>query len=338
MVFLRWSQYIPVFFLVLNMDLRSEQIGTFVKTCVVAGVLMAGVTIVEALFIGVDYAQIRGPGLVTRGLFIADQVANYNISAAYMAVVALLIAPFMLATKQNRKWRVALILVFLLAGLWLTTSRSALFALVIGFAFVGMLYFPRLFIRSAIVLVPLGTAGLWLLRDTRSVQNWMKLRYIPQALPMLLGASFESTGLPPYAGGGVARLSLWGKTIRFFAQSPFWGRGFRATRWSMGPSAYFTADNYFLEILADTGLIGLILALLFLSTLYVSAIRLHKLARKKAFLQAFSIGYLMAFVGLVVINLFGGMFMSQKIWGTFIILSAVLCNQLHVEQKQRLAV
>ena len=337
-VFVRWSQYIPVFFLVLSMDLRSKQVKRLVKICVVAAILMAGVNVLEVSVIGVDRTQVRGTGLIVKGLFVEDAQANYNVSAAYLATVALLFAPFGLAGHKQRKRLGILIVVLLLAGIWLTTSRSGLFAVIIGFVFLGILYFPRTFVYSVIIFVPLGTAGLWFLKDTRTVQTLLKLRYIPQALPMLLGASFESTGLPPTAGGGVARLSLWGETIRFFAQSPLWGHGFRATRWSKGALDYFTADNYFLEILTDTGLIGLILALLFLGALYTSAIRLYRLAGENIFLQKFSIGYLGAFVGLMVINLFAGMFMSQKIWGIFILLSAVLCNQLHRERRRRLVV
>jgi hypothetical protein len=336
-VFLRWSQYIPVFLLVLNTKLQPMQAKMFVKICVVAGSLMAAATVLEGLVIGVDITQVRGAGLISEGLFTEGSVANYNIVAAYLATVALLFAPFVLSAHKRRKWLGTLIVVFLLVGIWLTTSRSGLFAVMLGFFFLGLSYFPRTFIYSVITFGPLGLGSLWLFRDTHAVRNLLKLRYIPQALPMLLGASLESLGLPPTAGGGVKRLYLWGETLRFFAQSPLWGHGFRATRWSKGVTVYFTADNYYLEILADTGIIGLTLALLFFGTLYVSAVRLYRLARKREsiFLQKFSIGYLAAFVGLMMINLFAGMFMTQKIWGGFILLSAVLCNQLHRERRRQ---
>lgn len=330
-VFLRWSQYIPVFFIVLNMNITPTQVKTVLWICTICGVLIGFVNIFEFFIIGVDYTKIRGAGLAVKSLFIEGAHTNYNISAAYLATVGLAIAPFLLLTRNWRK-RLGLIIIMivLLIGAWLAASRSALLAFILGLVFLGMFYFRRTLAYSTITLLPLAMAALWFLRDSRVVHNFLKLAYIPQALPLLLGADLQSLGLPLNAGGGVQRLFLWGEAFRFFMQSPIWGHGFRATRWSMGPSAYFTADSYYIEILADTGLIGLIFFLFFAGTLYMSAIRLYKLARGDAFLRKFSIGYQAAFVGLMFVNLFAGMFMSQKIWGIFILLSALVCNQLHL--------
>lgn len=327
-VFLRWSQYIPVFFIVLNMNVSSTQVKTILWFCALAAALMALINALEAFVIGVDYNEIRGTGLSVTALFI-EQKPNYNIVAAYLATVGLAIAPFIL-TARNWQKRLGLIIIFsFLIGIWLTSSKSGLLAFIFGFVFLGIFYFRRTLAYSMITFVPLGMAMLWFLRESRVVQDLLKLQYIPQTLPALFGVSFESLGL----SGGVDRLFLWGETFRFFIQSPLWGHGFRATRWSMGPSAYFTADNYYLEMLADTGLIGFMFFLLFAGTLYMSSIRLHKLARENAFLRNFSIGYQAAFVGLMFVNLVAGMFMAQRIWGIFILLSALVCNQLHRLQK-----
>ncbi len=334
-VFLRWSQYIPIFFIVLNMNVSSTQVKTVLWVCAICAVLITFVNIFEFFIIGVDYTKIRGTGLAVKSLFIEGAHTNYNISAAYLATVGLAITPFLLLTRNWRKLSGITIMLFLLIGIWMTSSRSGLFACIFGFLFLGMFYFRRALSYSMITLVPLGMAGLWFLRESSLVRNVFELRYIPQALPMLLGADLQSLGLPLSAGGGVQRLFLWGEAFRFFMQSPIWGHGFRATRWSMGPSAYFTADSYYLEMLADTGLVGLMFFFLFAGTLYMSAIRLHKLARENAFLRKFSIGYQAAFVGLMFVNLFGGMFMSQKIWGIFILLSALMCNQLHRLRKMQ---
>jgi len=332
-VFLRWSQYIPIFFIVLNMVITPTQVKTVVWICTVTAVLIVFINMFEFFLIGVDYTKIRGTGLAVKSLFIEGAHTNYNVGAVYLAVVSLLITPFMLTSHNWRKLLAIVLMLFLLIGIWTTSSRSGLFACISGFLFLGMFYFRRALFYSMITLVPLGMAGLWFSRDSFFVRNVLKLRYIPQALPMLLGADLQSLGLPLSAGGGVQRLFLWGETFRFFIQSPIWGHGFRATRWSMGPSAYFTADNYYLEMTADTGLIGLILFLLFVGMLYMSAIRLYKFARENAFLRKFSIGYQAAFVGFMITNLLAGMFMSQKIWGIFILLSALICNQLHALRK-----
>ena len=333
-VFIRLSQYIPIFFIVLNMNVTSTQVKTILWICAIAALLITLINMLEFFIIGVDYTKIRGTGLIVKSLFIEGAHTNYNVAAVYLATVGLAIAPFILTARNWRKLLGIIIILFFLIGIWVTSSRSGLFAFIFGFVFLGIFYFRRVLSYSMITFVPLGMAGLWFLRDSRFVRNLLKLRFIPQSLPLLMGADIQSLGLPLNARGSVQRLFLWGETIRFFMQSPLWGHGFRATRWSMGPSGYFTADSYYLETLADTGLIGLMFFLLFAGTLYMSAIRLYKLARRDAFLRKFSIGYQAAFVGLMIVNLSGGMFMSQKIWGIFILLSALVCNQLHALRKQ----
>jgi len=338
-VFLRWSQYIPVFFLVLSTDLQPRQIKTFIALFAIAGILMAGVNLMEDLVIGVDRTLVRGTGLVVRGLFLEDAQPNYNVAAAYLAIVVLLLTPFVLGAKRWRKLLGTLMLLFLLAGIGVTTSRSGLLAAAAGFVYMGLFFYPHTFFCLSLLAVPLTIVGLSTLKDTLALKAWLQLRYIPQALPLLLGASFESLGLPLSAKLGVSRLARWGLGARLFAQSPLWGNGFYATRWSQGSEVrFFTVDNYFLEMAADSGLIGILVALLFLGAVYIAARRLFKLAGEDAVLRRFSIGYMATFVGLMVVSLTGSMFMSQKIWGAFVLLSALVCNQLHRQiSRQKMA-
>lgn len=329
-VFLRWSQYVPVFLVILHTDMRPGQAKTFVRICVVAALLMGSVNLLEELIIGVDRTQIRGTGLVTRGLFTGEG-ANYNVGAAYTMIGLLLLTPFALTAPKARKRLGLLAIGFLLASIWVTTSRSGLLGAFIGLVFLGLFYFPRTLVCYTAASLPLAGVVLWHLKDSMIVTKLLELRYIPQALPMLVGKSIESLGLPHRALGGVARFSRWGEALLLFYQSPLWGNGFRATRWSRGPTGYFTADNYYLETMADTGIVGLALALMFLGVLYACAIRLFKLSKDNVDLRAFAVGYQGALVAVVFVNIFAGMFMSQKIWGTFLVLSAVLCNQLRAK-------
>jgi len=332
-VFLRWSQYIPVFFIVLNTKVSITQVKKVLWVFTIAALIMSLINIVEYFNIGIDHTLVRGAGLAIKPLFIEGAHINYNINAAYLATVGLLMAPFLiLAYNWSRLSKIAIIMI-LLVSIWTTSSRSGLLALIVGLLYLGLFYFRRGLLFSMITLMPIGLTCLWFIRDDRFVRNLLKLRYIPQALPMLMGADVQAVGLQLNAQGGVHRLFLWGETIRFFTKSPLWGHGFRATRWSKGPAAYFTADNYYLETLADTGLIGLALFIIFVGILYKSSIRLYKLASENVFLRKYSIGYQAVFVGLMFINLFSSMFMSQKIWGIFILLSAIMCNQLQVLRK-----
>jgi hypothetical protein len=198
-VFARWSQYIPIFFLVLNEDLEPAQVGAIVKSCVLAALLVAVAVVLEALVIGVDRTQVRGAGLISEGFFTEGSVANYNVVAAYLTTVALLFAPFALSARKRRKRFGILAVMLLTTGVWLTTSRSGLLAFLVGFVFLGVRYFRRRLLLAGVTLVPSLMVGMWFLRDTSTVRAYLKMRYFPQALPMLFGASFASTGIPASA-------------------------------------------------------------------------------------------------------------------------------------------
>jgi O-antigen ligase len=55
--------------------------------------------------------------------------------------------------------------------------------------------------------------------------------------------------------GAADRFTLWGLAFDMWAQSPIWGQGFGAFVMQHGMAAH----NTFLEILADTGLLGFLL-------------------------------------------------------------------------------
>ncbi len=324
-VFLRWSQYIPVFFVIINMKISVKQLKVIIAICLVASLLINLSNIIE-FFVGINYSVDRGASLIMRSMFIENAQRNYNISAAYLAVVTLVLIP--LFFKRHSSILVWLFLLFSGFGIFVTSSRSGFIALIIGILFLGLKKYHRQLLFSLLVIFPLLLSVFWYFHDTHLIRNLLKFRYLPQALPLLFGADLQSLGLPEIAGGGVYRLFLWGESFRYFIQSPLFGHGYRATRWSEGIYRYFTADNYYLEMLSDTGIIGIAFLFFFLFHLYKSAKMLSKYSTDH-FIANFALGYQAAFIALLFINMTAGMFMAQRIWGTFILFSALLCNQLH---------
>ena len=328
-VFLRWSQYIPLFFIVLNIDLSTKQIKNILLICGVAAFLTCVINIIEFFIVGLDYTTERGTTLAAKSFFIEDAQLNYNITAVYLMIVGLVLTPFIILSRTWKNLSIITFFLLLVTGIWLTSSRSALIGLLLGLIFLLIVYVRHGIAYTAIILLPIVMVAVYFLRDSFFVQNLLKLQYIYQALPMLMGEDMLSLGLPEIAGGGVHRLFLWGEAFRFFMNSPLWGNGF----YTLEPLTSLTADNYYLEMLANTGLIGLMCFFLFVRRLFISSIQLHNSNRGNELLKKFSIGYQAAFVGAMFINLLGGMFMAQRIWGIFILFSAIVCNQLHALRK-----
>ncbi|NPV06368.1 MAG: O-antigen ligase family protein [Anaerolineae bacterium] len=267
----------------------------------------------------------RGAAGATRGLFV-EGAANYNVVAAYLTFVALVMLP--LAVKAGHQWRARWTAWFglMVTGVVLTSSRSAVLALLATAGLYGWRYLPRRTLQLAALALPVVVVGAYVMRGSALVVALAKLRYLPAALPMLAGTEADYLGIPPWALGTVSRFGQWRLTWDLVAQSPIWGNGLRYTRWSLGADQYFTADNYYLETLADTGAVGLLLLCALLAGLYLRARRAYTFIRPGDYLRLLTVGYVMALVALVLMNLVGGLFASQKVWGTFIFVSGMLCS------------
>ncbi len=336
--FLRWAQYVPIFFIVLNTKLHVNQVKTIVSICTLSLVIMALVNIFEISFIGIDYSVDRGASMIMRPLFIEEVQSNYNISAVYMMLVLLLVTPIIIRMENLSSLSKFFICFILLLGIWVTSSRISILAYFFGFTFLCVVYYRRVMIYGLLILTPISFAivisYIYFFPESHLVNNFLRLQYLYQGIPMLFGKEFSSLGLPYHVSGSLERYSMWNDTLSYISQSPLIGHGFRATRWSKGLSEYFTADSYYLELVADTGLIGLLFFSAFLFILARSSFRLCRLVGRETFLGKFSIGYNGAFIGVMIANLVGSFFMAQRIWGVFILLSALICNQLNATSKE----
>lgn len=341
MVFLRWSQYVPLFIVIVNMQLTVEQIRRVILICTFSLSIMTTLNFVEFYIIGIDYTVDRGSSMIMRSAFIEGAQVNYNISAVYMMIVLLLVTPVIIKNTNMSIFSKITFVVLQLIGIWLTSSRGALLALLVGFVFLGIFYYRKTFFCMLVALVPVSLISVVIYNllpfNSHLMDNFFKLRYLYQAIPLLFGEDFQSLGLPEYVSGSLARFSMWGDAIRYFIESPIFGHGFRATRWSNGVSGYATADNYYLEMLSDTGVVGFFIFALFMYALFRSSVRLYGLVSKNTLLYKISIGYQAAFIGTMVVNLVGSFFMAQRVWGIFIVLSALVCNQVHVWSEEKKA-
>lgn len=335
-VFLRWGQYIPVFFLLANGQILTR--SQCQKTIIVLGIsgsLAAGLALYQ-VYSGLNRLYFKGAPSFTIPLFretdFAKQTglsgfyegsANYNVAGAYILLTLLMIAPFIIETR-GRFQRVSglALLLFLFAGIFVTASRISVIAAIIGIGVLGYLHSWRI-LR---LILTLGGVGIVLafsiFKDTTIVTSIIEtVTYLPQVIPMVLAGYYGSAegNIPLTVFGAAMRLVGVREALEIFFYNPVSGVGFAAYPYY---AKLFAPDNYYLQLLAETGLIGAGLMVLFFVSLTKSMCN-PVVRPADLYLWKYRLGIITTMIAMLIVNITGGIFYIQKVWGAFLIVYGV---------------
>ena len=335
-VLLRWGQYVPIFFLLASgRILTRSQCKKTIFILGVSGVLAAGLALYQ-VYSGLNTLYFKGAPSFTIPLFreanLAEQVgssgfyegsANYNVAGAYMLIALLMITPFILGAHQwfYRIGGIAIILL-LIAGVVVTASRISMLAGVIGIGIGSYLYSKRLFCFTVILGVLGIVLAFFAFQETRIVVDLIEtVTYLPQVIPMVLAGNYGSVegGISLTVFGAAMRVVGAREALEIFLLNPVTGVGFFAYQYY---TPLFTADNYYLQTLAETGLIGAGIMVLFFGSLIKSAGRATRRSLD-SYAWKYRVGLLAMLVAMLVVNITGGIFYVQKVWGAFLIVCGV---------------
>jgi O-antigen ligase len=147
--------------------------------------------------------------------------------------------------RMKQLW--TLILIMIAVGIIGTYSRSGVIAMTGVLALFLLRRHVRAFFSVAVV------AGIFL----------VLLEFVPELGIRIFGIA------DAIRYGSADRFQLWGMALNMWTESPIWGQGLGAFVTSHGIAAH----NTFLEILADTGILGF---LLFVSVLYFTVRSLRR--------------------------------------------------------------
>lgn len=202
----------------------------------------------------------------------------HNATGSVYAIVSVFALSFFL--KGDKKEKIAYGAIFLLCfiALLITKSRGSLLAFLAGALFVFLLSSESFlkFLRNVAFMGILAVPVI-LLTDTLD------------RIKMIFYAKDANT---------LTRLSLWDKAITLFKQSPIFGIGygryndvqwhFDSLRLSGKPGilAFYTQQNFvysdtnahnsYLQFLAETGIVGLLLVIIFWITCFVMILRAYR--------------------------------------------------------------
>ncbi len=323
LLLLRWSQYVPLVFMLPNIFYRPEDIKIVVNTITASAVIISIINIVEFNLFGIDYNVARGAIWVTKSIFIETAGSNYNISGGYLMVAILLnVSRFTHAYEGNRVWTIV-VLGTIILGLIYNTSRSSMLGVLLG---TGILLSESASRRSHKVLfmAVIGSliAAIFLAQGDL-FEGIAKIGGVFKAIPMLFGEAISPLDLPEHVSGTFFRFTMWNETFNEILKSPIWGSGLGSLRWRFAGEPLFTADNYYFEIVADSGLIGLGVFIYMLKKFYVRRLDLRALRGAPNVTINFLSSARAIFWAILLINFTGNMFSSQTIWGMFVILSCI---------------
>jgi len=139
------------------------------------------------------------------------------------------------------------------------------------------------------------------------------------------GAQFDSSAQD--------RLTLWHDALELFKRNPISGTGFD-TYGSMGRvGGYRDTHNYYVKVLAEMGVIGLMLYLAVLWKMAATGLGLFR-ATQDPFWRGIALGFLAMMSSIIISNFFGDRWTYQQLDGyIWIILGCVIRGSIAVQEE-----
>jgi hypothetical protein len=338
---LRWCQFVPIFILIVYGQGNIVNFRKIVQIFICIGFIVAIWGIYQTIFpseFAIKY--FRGAVTFTKPLFrekelyqIIDPVtgyyigsANYNIAGAFSSIIALFSIPFLFKGYygNTEKKQLALPIAFfmlLVTGVIVTQSRSAFLCFIVGLLFVC--FKPSVSRVCAIVVSAFFAIVVFIVFISETgfgVRLIETVTYLPKAIPIVLQGQEYSHDMEFSINvfGAAKRILTVMEALYVFVEFPFLGCGFFG--FSFYSPQFGTAECFYAQILAETGIIGFGLLFIFLFTVWKYTRTRYPIG---TFAYKYQVGFRGAFVAALVANLTGTLFYDQRIWGLFLVLSAI---------------
>ncbi|MGI9058235.1 MAG: O-antigen ligase family protein [Ktedonobacteraceae bacterium] len=274
----KWLEFL-VLILVGSQYIRTrQQLWLLVVMICLAGVSQGFYGFLQAFFNLGPQSFIRDTSLRVYGTF-----GQPNPYAGYINIpLSIALALLLLGSKQMTRILAGLTAVLLAITVYLTQSRGAEIALVSALVFIVIVGMPHL--RRPLALLALAVVCFLEL----FFAGWIPT-YVLTPVFKLLGTEQISFVAPsPQDYSTAERLAHWIAGIRMFVTHPLTGVGI-GNYPDAYPRYYLTifvnslghAHNYYINIAAETGAIGLIAFLLFLTAIFVAGGRAFRAVNHK---------------------------------------------------------
>jgi O-antigen ligase len=308
--FSNWKNYVEMFFLFF---IAAASIRTRKQMAIVIGLMCVSVLIVNRNYLGTigdrnfshfSY-ELRDAG--------ALGWAGENGMGAFQAEIAVfLIGLALFAKKPVVKLGLLAIALMSIYCLELTLSRGAYAGFLMGLLVLGLIKERKILILLAIIL---GT--------------WQSL--VPYAVTQRV--------MMTYQGGEVdssaeARITIWQDALQVFNEDPILGTGFNTYAHMRRVEEYTDTHNYYLKILLETGLAGLLIFLWLLGVACKMSWRLYRVA-KDPIMSALGCGLFAMLICVLVVNFFGDRWTYLQVNGFLWVLLGLVARGLYVVSQEK---
>jgi O-antigen ligase len=326
-VYIRLFQYVPIFILICNLNINFKQsiqvINVFIFTGVSAAILSG-----YQLFSG-NYSYMKGMpsftmpifrelGVVTEDGMYAGS-ANYNVYAAFLLIPIFLGILLWYSRKELKGIKkIIFLILILLIGMYISSSRAALLAILIGVISINFNLKRILPSLKPLLIIFISIFMLgYFFREQVLIKNFTDIIfYFKDALPYAMdNVAYDSNmGFSGDTLGAVVRVFGYMEAIRVFILYPIFGCGFGLF---LTQSIHYP-ENLFLQILAETGIVGFWLYSVFIFRLYKDAM---KLPMTNKFNKYYILTFQAIILALMFVNMTGATLLIQKVWGPFLIIA-----------------
>ena len=133
------------------------------------------------------------------------------------------------------------------------------------------------------------------------------------------------------------RVTIWNDAINLFQQNPVVGIGFDTYRWLHRVTIYTDTHNYFLKVVVETGVVGLLFFLWLLMKMSRIGYRLFRTA-EDPFLKSLGLAFCLVMACVFVVNFFGDRWLYLQVNGfLWVTMACVVRAQTIVDENAALA-
>lgn len=129
------------------------------------------------------------------------------------------------------------------------------------------------------------------------------------------------------------RVEIWNDAMNLFHQNPVIGNGFDTYQYQHRVGIYTDTHNYFLKVMVETGVVGLLFFLYLLGKAARQGVKLYYSARDP-FLRALALGFTLLMACVFVVNFFGDRWLYIEVNGfLWVLLACVIRGQMIENEK-----
>lgn len=312
--FSNWKNYVEMFLLALvvasSFREKSEIRNLILVMCV-------SVLVVNRGF----YSLMSGRDLSHFSYDVRDAgplgYAGVNGLAAFEAMFSsFLLGVYSFTRSIKVKIGIVLLLVTCLYCLLYAFSRGGYVGIIVGLITVGLLRKPVFLVAAAAILIS------WQALLPAAVQERINMTSTETMDGLQLDHSAED------------RILLWDDAMKLFVKNPVTGLGFDTYETLGRIGGYRDTHNYYIKILVETGVIGMLLYLALLWKLFRSGISLLH-GSDDPFWKAIGLGFVAMIASAIVMNFFGDRWTYQQVDGYLWILLGIVVRGLIVLREEQ---